>query len=479
MTIIHWFRNDLRLADNRALLAAALSGPVLPVYILDDTAAGSWAMGGASRWWLDKSLRRLDADLRRLGSRLLLRRGDSVAVLKELAAAAEATAVHWTRSYEPGAMALDLRVKSALTVLGVTAKQFRGAALFEPEAIRTGTGGPFKVYTPFSRACRAALPPKLPAAAPTVLSAPTVWPASAALDDWGLHPAQPDWSAGMADTFTPGEAGAVERLEQFLSGPVGRYRDQRDIPGVAGTSRLSPHLHFGEISPQTCWHATFAAVANNNGLSAGADKFISEILWREFAMHLLFAVPSLPERAFRPEFEAFPWSPQPGALAAWQRGQTGYPIVDAGMRELWHTGWMHNRVRMIVASFLIKDLHISWQDGEAWFWDTLVDANLANNAAGWQWVAGSGADAAPFFRIFNPITQGLKFDPDGAYVKRWVPELARLPAEHVHAPWLAPPLLLAGIGVKLGETYPQPMVDHAVARERSLAAFQAIKGPAV
>jgi deoxyribodipyrimidine photo-lyase len=476
-TIVHWFRHDLRLTDNRALAAAAEGGFVVPVFILDDAAPGDWAHGGASRWWLNQSLQRLDEELQRRGSRLVLRRGDTAAVLSQLVQDVGAKAVHWTRCYEPWGQALDQRIKAAMGSKGVEVRQFRGSLLIEPEEVRTGSGTPFKVYTPFAKAARVLIEGRAAHRQSEIsaLPAPEAWPASDSLTDWPLHPKKPDWSAGLADEWTPGQAGAEQRLRAFLAGPVARYHTERDVPATPGTSRLSPHLRFGEISPQACWRACAAVMAERPGAGLGGAKFQSELLWREYSSHLLAFNPNLPDEVFRPEFAAFPWADNPAGLEAWQRGQTGYPIVDAGMRELWHTGWMHNRVRMIVASFLIKDLLVPWQKGEAWFWDTLVDADLANNAAGWQWVAGCGADAAPFFRIFNPVTQGQKFDPDGAYVKRWVPELAQLATRDIHAPWLASPMDLARAGVRLGATYPLPIVDHAKARVAALAAFEWIK----
>jgi deoxyribodipyrimidine photo-lyase len=287
-------------------------------------------------------------------------------------------------------------------------------------------------------------------------------------------PSKPDWAGGLRDAWQPGEAEARKRLTAFLDGPIGDYAVLRDRPDLAATSRLSPHLHFGEISPAQCWHA--ASIKSGKGEAKGAGTFLRELVWREFSYHLLFHNPDLPDAPFRREFAAFPWARDHGdMLRDWQLGRTGYPIVDAGMRELWTTGWMHNRVRMIAASFLIKNLMIPWQAGEAWFWDTLVDADLANNAASWQWVAGSGADAAPYFRIFNPVTQGLKFDPDGAYVRRWVPELSRLAAPDIHCPWESPATVLAAAGVRLGKTYPHPIVDHRAARLRALEAYEHVK----
>jgi deoxyribodipyrimidine photo-lyase len=474
--VILWFRNDLRVHDHRALQAAlAAKSPVIPIYILDDAAPGQWPAGGASRWWLHHSLTALTADLAKRGSRLILRRGASADVLAQLAADTKAETVYITRSYEPWASALEATVKTKLDADGVALKRFAGALLFEPESLRTKAGDPFKVYTPFWRAATAGAGPSLPIAAPTKIAGPKAWPASDPLASWSLLPTKPDWSTGFGATWQPGTAGAITNLQTFLDGALVDYTELRNRPDLRGTSRLSPHLHFGEISPQMCWHAAKTAGAAQPLASAGLETFLKELVWREFSYHLLVHWPSLPEAPFRREFANFPWADNPAQLKAWQRGQTGYPIVDAGMRELWHTGWMHNRVRMIVGSFLVKHLRLPWQAGEAWFWDTLVDADLASNSASWQWIAGSGADAAPYFRIFNPFLQGEKFDPDGAYVKQWVPELARLPAKLIHQPWIVPPEILAASGVRLGQTYPRPIVDHSAARDAALAAFKSLR----
>jgi deoxyribodipyrimidine photo-lyase len=472
--VIHWFRQDLRLEDNPALRAAvAAEGPVIPVYILDDQTPGKWALGGASRWWLHYSLCALRESLRALGSDLVLRRGPPVDVLAQLIAETGAATVFMTRCYEPHAAALEPDLAQALKSQGVGLRRFGGNLLFEPEAIENREGRPYRVFTPFYKAFQAKPWGIQAADRPDVIPRPTAFPSSDRLEEWALTPTAPDWSVGLRETWTPGEAGARARLSDFLEAHVQDYVAQRDRPDTTGTSRLSPHLHFGEISPRTCWQQARLAAEQSEG-GDGHAGFLRELVWREFSYHLLHHLPEIPASPLRPEFARFPWRDDAEHLAAWQRGRTGYPIVDAGMRELWHTGWMHNRVRMIAASFLVKDLLIPWQSGAAWFWDTLVDADLANNSASWQWVAGCGADAAPFFRIFNPVTQGEKFDSGGLYVRRWVPELANVPDRYLHKPWTAPESILERAGVILGKDYPHPVVDHAAARHQALAAFKSL-----
>jgi len=466
---IVWLRQDLRLTDNPALAEAAASGrPVIPVYILDES--DDAPLGGASRWWLDKSLAALDETLQARGSRLILRRGHPGLQLNQIVAATGATAVYWNRLYDKHAVARDSEIKSDLKADGVEAVSCNGALLIEPWEVKNGSGEPYRVFTPYWRAARAKIEDVAALPAPAALKAPTAWPDSDRLQDWALHPARPDWSTGFS-MWTPGEAGAEAALTRFLDSRIDAYEKARDIPGVEGTSRLSPHLHFGEIGPRQVMRAVQASKARDDA----AAKFLAELGWREFNHHILFHWPDLPTANFKPAFDAFVWEDDEAGFDAWTRGLTGYPIVDAGMRELWATGFMHNRVRMIVASFLIKDLRIDWRRGEAWFRDTLVDADIAQNAANWQWVAGSGADASPFFRIFNPVTQGQKFDPDGAYVRQWIPELARLSSRLIHSPWTAPPADLKAVGVTLGKTYPSPIVDHAKARLAALDAYLAVR----
>ncbi len=469
--LILWFRRDLRLTDNPALAAAVASGrPIVPIYILDET-PGAPLIGGASRWWLHHSLAALARDLAARGATLVLRRGLAAAVLDELIATTGAGAVYWNRCYDPEAVSCDTALKAALAARGLEARSFNAALLFEPQAIATTAGEPYRVFTQFWKTCLHAPEPAAPVAAPSRLEPRRGAMTSDSLETWRLLPRAPDWSVGLRTAWTPGEDSALRRLDAFLDQALGVYATARDLPDRQGTSRLSPHLHFGEIGPRQVWHA--ARIRAGSG--AGVDRFLAELGWREFSHHQLFHFPHLATRSLRPEFERFPWARDEHLLRAWQRGRTGYPIVDAGMRELWQTGWMHNRVRMIVASFLVKDLLQPWTDGAAWFWDTLVDADLANNAAGWQWVAGCGADAAPYFRVFNPVLQGEKFDPAGDYVRRFVPELGRLPPAWIHKPFQAPPDVLAAAGIVIGESYPRPLVDHGAARARALAAFAGLR----
>ena len=477
---IVWFRQDLRLQDNAALRAAARrGGPVIPVYILDDAGEARWSAGAASRWWLHHSLKSLDASLRARGSRLVVARGGSLRTLARLVRRTGARAVYFNRRYEPAVVARDQEVEASLSGDGVEARSFNSALLFEPQFVANRQGRPFQVFTPFWRHCLSlpvAPPRRLGAAS---LPAPSEWPDSVAIDDLGLLPRK-RWDAGLAGLWQPGERGAAARLRRFVSTAIESYAADRDRPDMDGTSMLSPSLHFGEIGPRQVW-AAVGTLSRESGIfppGNGARVFLSEIGWREFSHHLLFHFPETPEIPLRPAFRRFPWSKDPKGVmfGAWRRGRTGYPIVDAGMRQLWRTGWMHNRVRMVVASFLVKHLRISWTHGAAWFWNTLVDADLANNTLGWQWSAGCGADAAPFFRIFAPVSQGMRWDPAGDYVRRWVPELARMPAEFIHCPWKAPSGALAAAGVRLGDTYPWPVVDHATARAAALVAFGSIRG---
>ena len=477
VTIV-WFRNDLRLDDQPSLRAAVARGAIVPLFIHAPEEEAPWEPGAASRWWLHGALDRFAAALAEKGAPLLIRRGPSLATLLAVAREYGATHVAWNRRYEPAVIGRDTAIKEALKREGLVAESFNGGQLFEPVHVATKEGKPYQVFTPFWRALLArdepaepeAAPAKLPAAQPVGKTTKSV--AIAALD---LLPAI-DWGAAMRQRWTPGEAAAALRLDRFLE-HLDRYDTDRDRPDHDGTSALSPHLHFGEISPRRVWHAVRAAVGGRPAAQierGGAETYLRELGWREFATHLLYHFPHTPERPLRSDYERFPWVDDPVGLRAWQRGQTGYPVVDAGMRQLWQTGWMHNRVRMIVASFLVKDLRVSWLTGARWFWDTLVDANLAANTLGWQWAGGCGADAAPYFRIFNPQTQGERFDPDGSYVRKFVPELKDLPAADIHAPGDADTTTLARAGIKLGSTYPEQIVDHAEARVLALAALKTV-----
>lgn len=466
---IVWFRNDLRVADNPALRAAVDRGaPIVCVYILQ---ADGREFGGASKWWLNQSISRLSDTIQKLGGTLILRKGDAPEILSGLVKDAAADAVFWNRRYDKTGMETDAAIKQQLKEDGVIAESFKANLLFEPWEVENKSGDYYKVYSPFKRACLSLGVDRTPYPAPKKLVALGTDIPSERLHDWDLHPSNPDWSKSIAETWTAGEAGAKDRLEAFLyDGGITGYHTDRNLPAKkGGTSCLSPHLAFGEISPYQIW-----ATATSPDLDAPSkdqETFLSELLWREFSYTLLYFNPELRKKNFQPRFDAFEWSGNKDLLPCWKRGQTGYPMVDAGMRQLWLTGWMHNRVRMIVGSFLVKHLLLDWKLGEEWFWDTLVDADPANNAASWQWIAGSGADAAPYFRIFNPMSQGEKFDPAGEYIRQFVPELKNLPDKYLNAPWEAPETVLSEAGIVLGETYPKPIVDHSVAREKALRAF--------
>ena len=462
--ILVWFRRDLRLTDNPALARAAETGrPVIPFFVLDDE---DHRTGGASRWWLHGSLGALRDALAGVGSRLVMRRGSAGAVIAALARETGATHIVWNRLYEPALTARDSDIKAQCRETGLTPRSFNAALLFEPWTIRTRTGGCYRVFTPFWRQClsRGFEPP-----GGTVgrLASPACWPEGEELARWRLRPTAPDWAAGLQELWQPGEAAARLRLEGFRRDHVHGYAEGREAPAGPGTSMLSPHLHFGEISPRQV-----AAIVGDADPASGAHAYLRQIGWREFSHHLLYHNPDMVSVNLQRAFDRMPWRDDPVNLQAWQRGRTGYPLVDAGMRELWKTGWMHNRVRMVTASFLTKHLLIDWRLGADWFLDTLVDADLANNSAGWQWAAGTGADAAPYFRIFNPVAQSRRFDGAGGYLRRWLPELRRMPDAWIHAPWEAPETVLADSGVRLGHTWPRPIVDHRPARERALDAYR-------
>lgn len=459
---VMWFRQDLRLRDNPALCAAASSGAVLPVYVLDDGNAGEWKMGGASRWWLHHSLKRLDESL---DGRLWVLQGDAESELLKLCAALPVRKVVWNRCYEPWRRRRDEGIEKALCRAGVEIEICKGALLWEPWESGKADGTPYGVFTPFHHNLLSSTWPEKPAPQPeNPVLAECPQPVDR-IDKLELKPRIP-WDAGLEKRWMPGEDTAQRQLQDFLKISVEDYHVKRDLPADQTISSLSPYLHFGEISPNQVWWDTHSAEAGDGG-----DSFIRQLCWREFSYHLLYHYPDFAGRNWKREFDKFQWREDPESLRRWQKGATGVPLVDAGMRELWATGTMHNRARMVTASFLTKNLLIHWRHGADWFWDCLVDADLANNSFGWQWVAGSGADAAVYFRVFNPVLQSRKFDPEGKYLRRWLPELRRLPDKHIHAPWEAGSGVLREAGVRLDENYPRPIVDLRASRERALAAW--------
>ncbi|MCY2937487.1 MAG: deoxyribodipyrimidine photo-lyase [Planctomycetota bacterium] len=474
---IVWFRQDLRLRDNPALIrAATLSRPVVAVFIWSPEEEGEWMQGAARRWWTHQALKALDEALKAKGSRLIIRSGPALETLRGLARETGASAVFWNRRWEPVAIARDTFVKEMLRIDGLDVESFNGSLLKEPPGVLNKQGKPFQVFTPMWKATFDDWHPEQPWPAPRSLKAPATWPASEPLESLKLEPKIP-WDQTMRLQWRHGEDEALAMAERFGKQSSRNYLDGRNIPGAEGTSRLSPYLASGEISPRQAWHTVLEAAGIKPGaeMPPGMVQFLKELGWREFGYQLLYHFPHTPTRPLRADYERFPWDTDKKALHAWQKGLTGFPIVDAGMRQLWATGWMHNRVRMIVASFLVKDLLITWLEGARWFWDTLVDGDLASNTMGWQWAGGCGADAAPYFRVFNPMGQGERFDPGGDYVRHFVPELAALPDAWIQRPWEAPPLILAAARVTLGTTYPRPIVDHSAARTRALAALATIR----
>ncbi|MEC9344064.1 MAG: deoxyribodipyrimidine photo-lyase [Pseudomonadota bacterium] len=465
---IVWFRNDLRVADNPALAKAAQrDGPVIPLYVFEEGDEAPRRPGAAQKWFQHHALAGLASRLASLGSTLVVRKGEAGAILDALIAETGARNVFWNRRHEPAGVATDRAIKTSLEKRGISVTSCQANLLHEPSTFLTTSKGPYRVYTPFWNALERQGEPRAPLPAPNKVRPHTSALASEAIDDLGLLPGKPDWSGGLRETWQADEDGAAERMSAFLPHGMDGYAEGRDRPTADHVSCLSPYLRWGVVSPFQLWHAARHAGAPEHD----AQKFLKELAWREFCHHLAFHFPGLAWQNFNERFDEFPWRGNSEHLGAWKRGMTGYPLVDAGMRELWRTGYMHNRVRMVVASFLVKHLMVHWRVGEAWFWDTLVDGDPASNPANWQWVAGSGADAAPFFRIFNPVAQGTRFDRNGAYVRKWVPEIAALPDRYLHAPWQAPAETLAEHGIELGKTYPAPVVEHTGARERALAAF--------
>jgi deoxyribodipyrimidine photo-lyase len=472
---ILWFRQDLRLTDNPAWNRAVERGvPVIPLYLLSEGEAHiddsdmDWSPGGAGRWWLHHALEDLDNQLSPLGLKLVLRRGRTAGLIKELVAETGADAVYWNRCYEPWRMRIDSALKTELQAGGIEAWSGNSALLIEPWRVSTQAGKPYKVFTPFSRA-HAAHPRPEPETVNGVPLPPERWPMSLPLEELNLLP-RTHWAGGLKATWDATRAGAEKQLNDFLDTGISGYSHGRDIPSKPGTSRMSPYLHWGQMGPRE-----LADRINVVPEGRGRQSWYRELVWREFAYHVLYHFSATPEMPLQPKFAAFPWDSSKENLRAWQEGRTGYPIVDAGMRELWTTGWMHNRVRMIVASFLVKHLRQNWLEGARWFWDTLVDADLASNTLGWQWAGGCGADAAPYFRIFNPMTQSEKFDKQGHYIRTYVPELKAVPDRYLAAPWEMPESVQRAVGCVIGEDYPAPIIEHKPAREAALAALASLK----
>ena len=470
-TAIHWFRQDLRLSDNPALDSAAQYETLIPIYILDEVNSGEFKMGAASKWWLHQSLTKLNESL---DGKLLVYQGNPHEILNKLIEEQEVSYVTWNRCYEPWRVDRDKEIKRNFEDKNVDVESFSASLLWEPWTISKDDGTPYRVFTPFyKKGCLNSEEPRLPAGKVDLSNLYSEDLSSGSITDLNLLPTI-KWYKSFEEEWNPGEIGAEQNLNSFLDSGLLNYKEGRNFPSQEFVSRLSPHLHFGEISPNEVWYKA-KTKEGISGIEKSLAHFHSELGWREFSYYLLYHFPDLPNKNFQEKFDIFPWQENEEFLALWQKGNTGYPIVDAGMRELWQTGYMHNRLRMIVGSFLVKNLLIDWRFGERWFWDCLVDADLASNSASWQWVAGSGADAAPYFRIFNPITQGLKFDPEGEYTKKYVPELRNLPNKYLFSPWEAPENILADAGIELGKNYPKPMVDLKLSRETALEAFATTK----
>lgn len=468
---IIWFRDDLRLADNPALeFATARNRAIIPIFIFETNIPKHAQLGGAQKWMLHFALKSFGSNIESLGAELIIRKGDPGQILQEFVANHGATSIYWNRRYTSHGIDCDKKIGNWLTHNNVETRSFRGCLLHEPSRLLTAAGSSFKVYSPFWRAFERCPPPRPAYAKPgQIIGVKGI--ETLAVDDLGLLPSSPDWADGLRETWVPTEEGAQKCLSEFISNGLAGYSKGRDVPAMNKISRLSPYLRFGLISPYQIWHSAIEAEAPQEDKL----KFCKELVWREFAYHQMYHFNELGWSNFNTRFDRFPWLTESAYVKAWELGKTGYPLVDAGMRELWHTGYMHNRVRMVAASFLVKHLLVDWRVGERWFWDTLVDADSASNAASWQWVAGSGADAAPYFRIFNPVIQGKKFDPDGTYVRKWVPELSRLPEKFIHEPWLAPLDMQKVAGLQMGQTYPFPIVDHKTARNRALDAYKNLK----
>ncbi|MCV2883359.1 DNA photolyase family protein [Aestuariibacter sp. AA17] len=470
-TTLMWFRQDLRRRDNPALRDAYEQGKILPIYIFDDTQTGKTAMGAASKWWLHHSLNALNESL---NGHLHIFKGDPETIIPEILEKTGIQRVVWNRCYEPWQIKRDKAIKTHLKENDIEALSFNGSLLWEPWQVLKKDQTPYKVFTPYYRkGCLQQPEPRMPQSAPDRITYAKDYDDCLTLDELSLLP-DIHWYKTMEQCWKPGEEGAADNLSVFLKDALEGYKDERNIPSVVGTSRLSPHLHFGEISPNQIWYAALDAKQGNTD-NEHLDTFLSELGWREFSHYLLFHWPRLQTHNFNDKYNDFPWQQSKANLRAWQQGQTGIPIVDAGMRELWQTGYMHNRVRMIVGSFLVKNLLIDWREGERWFWDCLVDADMAANSASWQWVAGCGADAAPYFRIFNPVLQGEKFDTEGEYVSRYCPELKHMPKKYIHKPWEAPKEVRQKAQVVIGNTYPAPIVDLKASRQRALDAYDKIK----